>query len=175
MNDYRLLNALLASALALGFWGCATTGDNPPKATEAVPVASSAPSEPAPTAAPTAPAADFKALAGADQGVVVFFRPKNFMGGAIRFKVREGEIELGKLTVGSYFAVALATGPHEFTVHSEAKDVLNIEVAPGEIYYVQGTITMGLLVGRPNIAPSDAATFESMRAKLKESPALEAK
>jgi hypothetical protein len=54
-------------------------------------------------------------------------------------------------------------------VHSEAKDVLNLEVERGQTYYVQGSISMGLMVGRPNLAPSDAATFNSMKEKLKDS------
>lgn len=49
----------------------------------------------------------------------------------------------------------------------EAKDVLNLEIEPGETYYVVGSVSMGLMVGRPNIAPSDAA-FEAAKPKLKE-------
>nr|WP_238692176.1 hypothetical protein [Xanthomonas arboricola] len=51
-------------------------------------------------------------------------------------------------------------------MHSEKKDILNIEVEAGETYYVQGGITMGILAGRPNLSPSDQATFEGMAAKL---------
>jgi hypothetical protein len=53
-------------------------------------------------------------------------------------------------------------------VHSEAKDVLTIEVEAGETYYVKGTIGAGILAGRPNLSPSDAATFEGLKAKLKD-------
>ena len=91
------------------------------------------------------------------------------MGGGVSFKVREGEQELGKLSNGSYFVAQVPTGPHAFTVHSEAKDVLNLEVEPGETYYVQGSISMGVLVGRPNLAPSDEATFGALKSKLKDS------
>ena len=52
-------------------------------------------------------------------------------------------------------------------VHSEAKDVLNIEVEPGETYYVIGTVTMGFVAGHPNLSPSDQATFDGMFDKLK--------
>ncbi|WP_342749912.1 hypothetical protein [Xanthomonas arboricola] len=57
-------------------------------------------------------------------------------------------------------------GTHQYAVHSEKKDILNIEVEAGETYYVQGGITMGILAGRPNLSPSDQATFEGMAAKL---------
>ncbi|MBM4385431.1 MAG: DUF2846 domain-containing protein [Deltaproteobacteria bacterium] len=167
-NAHTLLIAAIAASFA-----CATPSPAP---APAEPAATTTQEEPAAATAevptPAPPAFDFESLAGPNQGVVVFFRPRNFMGGAIRFIVREGERELGKLTVGSYFAVAFDAGPHKFTVHSEAKDELHLEVAAGDVYYVQGTITMGVMVGRPNIAPSNAETFDAMRAKLKESPPL---
>jgi hypothetical protein len=98
---------------------------------------------------------------------IVFFRPSKFTGAAIGFKVREGETELGKLRSGKYFIATVEPGTHEYTVHSEAKDVLAMEVEAGETYYVQGTITMGFMAGRPNLSPSDQATFDGMANKLK--------
>ncbi|MBX9402316.1 DUF2846 domain-containing protein [Lysobacter sp. BMK333-48F3] len=103
----------------------------------------------------------------AGKGQVVFFRPSNFVGGMIGFKVREGKTELGKLRSGKYFVASVEPGAHEYVVHSETKDVLNLEVEAGETYYVQGSITMGLLVGRPNLSPSDRAAFEAVADKLK--------
>lgn len=101
------------------------------------------------------------------KGQVVFFRPSKFAGAAIGFKVREGTTELGKLRSGNYFVAAVEPGTHEYTVHSEAKDILTLEVEAGETYYVQGTISMGFMVGRPNLSPSDQATFDGMASKLK--------
>ena len=46
--------------------------------------------------------------------------------------------------------------------------MLTIDADPGETYYVQGSVGMGLMVGRPNLAPSDQAAFEAVKAKLKE-------
>ena len=101
------------------------------------------------------------------KGQIVFFRDKKFTGAAIRYKVREGATELGKLSNGSYFVHVAEPGAHEYTVHSEAKDILNLEVEAGETYYVIGGITMGILAGRPNLSPSDQAAFDGMKAKLK--------
>ena len=101
------------------------------------------------------------------RGQIVFFRDKKFTGAAIRYKVREGATELGKLSNGSYFVHVAEPGAHEYTVHSEAKDILNLEVEAGETYYVIGGITMGFLAGRPNLSPSDQAAFDGMKAKLK--------
>lgn len=100
-------------------------------------------------------------------GQIVFFRPAKMAGGAIGFKVREGDVELGKLRSGKYFVANVEPGVHEYVVHSEAKDILTMEVEAGETYYVQGTLTMGILAGRPNLSPSDEATFNGMSKKLK--------
>lgn len=102
-----------------------------------------------------------------NNGTVVFFREGKFMGAAISFIVRENQTELGKLSSGTYFSVDLPAGPHQFVVHTEAKDTLNLEVAPGQVYYVQGTISMGAFVGHPHLEPSDATAFDAMKGKLK--------
>jgi len=115
--------------------------------------------------------ADTAAPAGASAtgtGTIVFFREKKFAGGGVKYKVREGEVELGKLSSGSYFTIQAPAGKHEYTVHSEAKDVLTMEVEPGETYYVVGGISIGFLAGRPNLSPSDKATFDGMKPKLKD-------
>lgn len=103
----------------------------------------------------------------AGKGQIVFFREKKFVGGAVGYKVREGENELGKLSNGTYFVAVVEPGAHEYTVHSEAKDILNLEVEAGETYYVTGGITMGVFAGRPNLSPSDQAAFDALAGKLK--------
>jgi len=106
------------------------------------------------------------AAAPADKAQIVFFRPSKFAGSAFGFKVREGENELGKLRSGKYFVALVEPGRHQYVVHSEVKDVLDLEVEAGETYYVQASMNMGILSGRPNLAPSDEATFSGMAAKL---------
>ena len=102
----------------------------------------------------------------AGKGQIVFFREKKFTGAAIRFKVREGNTELGKLSNGVYFVVPVEPGTHTYTVHSEAKDVLTLEVEPGETYYLKGSISMGFLAGHPNLSPSDETSFDALASKL---------
>jgi hypothetical protein len=171
MNRIRNGLAVAASLVALALAGCASTGGSAPEKKTAPPAAPAAAPAPAPAPkAASAPAAN----AGSGTGTIVFFRESKFAGMAISFKVREGEAELGKLSSGSYFVANVPAGAHEFTVHSEAKDVLNIEVDAGETYYVQGSISIGFLAGRPNLAPSDAAKFNSLKAKLKDSGAPKA-
>lgn len=117
------------------------------------------------TAAPAASGSIGTPPAG--KGQIVFFREKKFVGGGVSYKVREGENELGKLSNGTYFVSVVEPGAHEYTVHSEAKDILNLEVEAGETYYVTGGITMGVFAGRPNLSPSDQAAFDALAGKLK--------
>jgi hypothetical protein len=158
-----------AAALALSLAGCATTETARPTAPAKSTAAAAAKAPPSSATAPASAAASSIPAPSGDFGNVVFFRASKFAGSMVSFKVREGEQELGKLSSGTYFVAQIPTGAHEFTVHSEAKDVLNLEIERGQTYYVQGSISMGLMVGRPNLAPSDAATFNSMKEKLKDS------
>ena len=101
-------------------------------------------------------------------GSVVFFREKKMMGAAISYKVRENGVELCKLGSGSYCTLYLPVGKHEFVTKTEAKDVLTLEVEEGETHYVQASISMGVVAGHSNLAPSTKDVFEGMKAKLKD-------
>lgn len=119
-------------------------------------------------AAAPAPAPASAADAGGAAGTVVFFRESKFVGGGMKYKVRENGVELCKLSNGSYCTVQVPTGKHSYEVHSEAKDVLTLEVESGETYYVQGGLSVGVLAGHPNLSPSTKETFEGLKAKLKD-------
>lgn len=154
---------LLICALgAVSVVGHAQDASAPAETTAAQPAATVEPAKAADSALPGGLQAPSEGM-----GQIVFFRPSKFVGGAIGYKVRENDTELGKLANGSYFVVQVAPGPHAYVVHSEAKDVLNIEVEAGETYYVIGGVTMGVLAGRPNLSPSDEATFAGIVGKLK--------
>lgn len=111
----------------------------------------------------------------AGKGQIVFFRENKLKGAIIGYIVREGETELGKLRNGTYFVHVTDPGQHSYVVHSEAKDVLNIEVEAGETHYVLGGISMGFMAGRPNLSPSNEEAFVKALSKLKPAPALDAK
>jgi hypothetical protein len=117
------------------------------------------------TAPAATPASD---AAAAATGTVVFFREKKFAGSAIRYKVRENGTELCKLASGTYCNLQVPAGKHAYVVHSEAKDVLNLEVEPGETYYVIGGISMGVFAGHPNLSPSTKEVYDGMKEKLKD-------
>lgn len=142
-----LLSALMTAAVAVHAQEAAAPAAEQAQTTAAMPEGISAPAE--------------------GMGQIVFFRPSKFKGAAISYKVREGETELGKLSNGAYFVLQATPGAHAYTVHSEAKDVLNLEVEAGETYYVVGGVSMGFMAGRPNLSPATEADFKAAAAKLK--------
>ena len=79
----------------------------------------------------------------------------------------------GKLRNGNFFTLQVAPGKHDYTVHSEAKDVTTIEAEEGETYFLSGEINMGFMAGRPNLSPSDIDAFKAAFPKLKKSKPLE--
>ena len=103
-----------------------------------------------------------------NSGVVVFFREKKYLGGGIAYKVREGDVAIGKLSNGSYFTVRTRAGKHEYNVRSEARDVITIEVEPGETHFVSFGVGVGVVTGRPNLSPSDRKTFIKLQGDLKD-------
>lgn len=92
------------------------------------------------------------------KGQIVFFRP-SAMGFAIGCSVNENGQKVSSLGAGRYFIMVAAPGRHEFLVKSEAKDTLALEVEAGETQYATCRIKMGIMVGRPDLAPSTEAEF----------------
>lgn len=140
-----------------------------------------APTPPASTPAST-PSADKIAgmfdKAPADKGQIIFYRPGG-AGGLIGCLVREGEgadeKRLSKLTGNRYFIHLATPGVHKYWVKSESTDRLTMEVEPGETYFVKCTIAMGIIVGRPNLSPSDLAEFQKRGKKVKPMDPADAK
>lgn len=170
------LAALFCTCPALAQDAAAAAAPEPTAQAEAAPAATAA--EPAAAAPAAAPAAFSEKVAAAigtppeGKAHIVFFRPSKFVGAAIGFKVRENGVELGKLKNGSYFVLPVEPGAHTYVVHSEAKDVTNIEAEAGETYFLVGTVTMGVMAGHPNLSPADAAAFEAALAKMKKTAPL---
>lgn len=105
----------------------------------------------------------------AGMGQVVFYRPGG-MGGLVSCRVNEGDKVVNRLPPGHYFVQTTAPGVHEYSVHSEAKDVLRVNVEDGETQYARCNIRMGIMVGRPNLSTQDRADFEKRGKKLKLQP-----
>jgi hypothetical protein len=125
--------------------------------------ASAAPAEPAAPASPIPPPPEGK-------GQIVFYRPWNYMGAADWIKIRENGQELGKLYGNWYFVQVADPGPHSYTVAMETTDTLKMEVDPGETYYVEARVGMGVMLYRFSLAPVDGARFIKAFPHMKLSP-----
>ncbi len=73
----------------------------------------------------------------------------------------------GKLRNGWFFALPVEPGAHVYKVHSETKDLSNLEVAAGETHFVRAGVSMGVLAGHPNLSPSTPEEFDEVHKTLK--------
>lgn len=95
----------------------------------------------------------------AGKGQIVFYRTGTIMGAAMGCSVNEKGQKISSLGAGKYFILVTEPGRHEYTVKSEAKDVLALEVEADETQYAMCKIKMGLMAGRPDLRPSTEADF----------------
>ena len=96
------------------------------------------------------------------KGQIVFFRGSG--GGVIvGCSVNENGQKVSSLGDNKYFVMVTDPGRHEFAVKSEAKDVLAIEVEPDETQFVECRIKMGIVIGRPDLAPAVEENFRKKR------------
>lgn len=147
---------------ALGLAAALTTAAQAQDAAPApAPAEASPPAEPSRDATQAQPDIIPGVLAAAKpgKGQVVLFRPNKFMGGGIVWKVRENGVELGTLSSGRYLIIDAEPGVHTYTATTEASDAITIEVEEGDTYFVETAVAMGALIYRPNLRPSDQATF----------------
>lgn len=100
-------------------------------------------------------------------GQVIFWRSGTMVGMGMGCGVNIGKERISALGAGRYFVLNTAPGAYEFNAKSEAKDTLNLEVDAGEVYVVKCSIRMGLVGGRPNLAPSTIEEFNAKKSDLK--------
>lgn len=103
----------------------------------------------------------------AGKGLVAFFRPGG-MGGAVRCTVRENGKMITRVMGNRFDAVVAEPGTHTYSAKSEATDVVTVQVEPDEITYVKCKISMGIMVGRPNLSPSTEEEWAKAAPKLRE-------
>ena len=89
----------------------------------------------------------------------MFYRTGTIMGAAMGCAVNEKGQKISSLGSGRYFVLVADPGRHEYTVKSEAKDVLALEVEADETQYAMCRIKMGIMSGRPDLRPSTAEEF----------------
>ncbi len=95
----------------------------------------------------------------AGKGQIVFYRTGTIMGAAMGCSVNEKGQKISSLGAGRYFILVTDPGRHEYMVKSEAKDILALQVEADETQYAMCKIKMGIMAGRPDLAPSTEAAF----------------
>lgn len=113
------------------------------------------------------PQADAIAPPAVDKGQVVFYRKGTMIGAAISCAVHEDGKKLTSLPPGHFAAVEVTPGVHGFTVQSEAKDEMRVDVQAGQVYYAECTVGMGFAAGHPHLNLSDHDRFFAKSMKLK--------
>ena len=86
-----------------------------------------------------------------DKGLVVFYRVKNFKGGAIRFNVHHSQGVIGTLTNGSFLYTYVEPGQQTFWSEVISQDSVTLTVEAGKTYYVRGETKLGVYAGRPRL------------------------
>jgi len=100
------------------------------------------------------------------QALIVFYREQRMAGAAIQFHVKQNAVPIGSLTNGSVMFRNVAPGEYGFSSEVITGDSLSLTVAAGQIYFVQGTVRMGLYAGRPKFTVVDEATARAAIAKI---------
>lgn len=179
----RTPGLLLSVALAIGALsvGPAVAQTDEPAVAAEAPAAEAAepesvqPETAEPTAPPQAAAAPIGTGVGTSQimapppgkAQVVFFRRNTFVGAALGGRVRESDVPIGNLTAGKFFIHITEPGEHTYTVKTEVTENLTMELEVGETYFVEETVSMGILVGRLNLSPSNGNAFDEAYPKMK--------
>jgi len=105
-----------------------------------------------------------------DKGLVVFFREKKAKGAALRFQISDGTGKsLGELSNGSTFHVHVEPGQHSFKARApslDGSDSVTLNLAAGEVQYLQGEILWGWPTGRPKFNNVPEATARTAIKKL---------
>ena len=145
------------------------------------PAAEAAEVAPIPDAAPeTAPAASAADDSANRKARIVFFRPSRLSGAIYTYHIVEvgddgkpakDAPHLGDLPNGGAFVLEVEPGIHAYNITgpmavNKAEDRLRMEAEPGETYYVEQTVRMGLVTGGFRLAPADEARFTASKAKL---------
>lgn len=95
-----------------------------------------------------------------EKGVVYVYRPDSFVGAAVHYDVYAGDIKLCDLVRGGYCSYLARPGELEIWGKTEAKGSVTVDVKAGQEYYVKGGLSVGVLVGHPNLTIVDKSVGE---------------
>lgn len=102
------------------------------------------------------------------KGLVYIYRPNSFIGGGVSYDVKVGETVITTLHNGGYYPYFSEPGEIEFWAKTESRSAVTLDVRPGDIQFIKGTVGVGFFVGRPHliVVPYDAGVEEIKDCKL---------
>jgi hypothetical protein len=121
-------------------------------AVASAPIAAAAPAEaPSTTSAPAAPA---PSSTEQTQATIYFYRPRRFVGSALKPSVFVDDARVGRMHNGDSIKISVAPGTHE--VYSNDKSTgLSLEAKAGQTYYVRIDIQVGAFKGHGGVTLMD--------------------
>lgn len=84
-------------------------------------------------------------------GVVYFVRDSAFMGGGVSYFIFEDTTKIGLLKSGTYFIHKTTPGKHTYYAETESRASVTLDIEAGKTYYVEGSVGLGFLAGRPQL------------------------
>lgn len=96
---------------------------------------------------------------------VVFFRQGGYGGSAISCAVSEKGVKISSLPPRRFFIIQPEPGRHTYSVSSEAKDEIFLDLKPGDTVFVQCHIEIGFFAGHPklDVAPDMEFTTKTWK------------
>src|SRR5688572_10997125 len=80
---------------------------------------------------------------------VHFYRTRSMKGAAITYKVYHDSTLVGQMKPGTVYVCSVKPGVNKFTAKTESKEFIFINAEAGEEYFVNCTLAIGMLVGKP--------------------------
>ncbi|MDR6886496.1 MULTISPECIES: DUF2846 domain-containing protein [Variovorax] len=120
----RWIGGFLLAVLAAGLFGCSASGPRHSEMEQSLP------------------------SLGENEGRIYFYR-NSILGAAIQPEVLLNGQIVGKSQPSSFFFVDRPAGSYRATARTEAEGSIDIVLRPRQTAYVEMSISMGLLVGRP--------------------------
>ena len=88
-------------------------------------------------------------------------------GAAITYKLYHDSTLVGQLNPGAVYVCSVKPGVNKFTAKTESKEFIFINAEAGKEYFVNCTVAIGLLVGRPKFVLVKKEEGEVAIAKIK--------
>ncbi len=106
------------------------------------------------------------------KGIVYVYRPSSFVGAGVYYDVKNktnNDEVIGTLRNGGFISKEMTPGKKIIWAKTEATSTVTVDVKENDIVCVQGSVNMGLLVGRPDLKNVDKSVCEIEIKDTKES------